>query len=113
MTSIENGIVNTFDISEIAYELYKQDWIDSNVTQEDRLNTLRKYFKYRKECLENNDEVDSFDEWLWESGYGNGSLYVCYEEFCDEEYRDRDYIRYLLNDTELFLMYCEDIADEE
>ena len=101
------------NISEIAYELYKLDWTNSNVSEKMQLDALREYFKYRKECIENNEEIDSFDEWLWEVGYGHGSLYVCYEEFCDEEYRDRDYIRYLLDDTELFLMYCEDIAEND
>ena len=100
------------NISEIAYELYKLDWTNSNVSEKMQLDAFREYLLYRKECIENNEEVDSFDEWLLEVGYGYGSLYVSYEEFCDEEYRDRNYIRYLLDDTELFLMYCEDIAED-
>ena len=112
MTNVELGCANVFDISEIAYELYKQDWIDSNVSNEVKLNTLREYFKYRKECLENDDEIDSFDEWVWGVGYGNGSIYVCYEEFCDMEYLDQGYIRYLLKDEELLSLYCEDILSK-
>lgn len=100
-----------FNIREVAYELYKQDWIDSHTTGENRLNVLKEYFKYRKECIENNDEIDSFDEWIFENGYPLIGVYACYEEFCDEEYLDSDYMYELLNDADLIRMYDDDVQE--
>ena len=48
MTNIEIGIETEFDISEIAYELYKQNWVDTHTTREMRLDALREYYSYRE-----------------------------------------------------------------
>ena len=113
MTNIEMGILNTLDITEIAYELYKQDWIDTNTTREMRLDSLRNYYSYRKECIEADLEIDSYEEWLLEGGYESGSLYVCFEEFCDAEYHDKEYIVSLLSDPELVKLYYLDVDNDE
>ena len=97
------------DIREIAYNLYIQDWLDSNVTAEEKLNTLRRYFEYARECLTNGDDPDSFNEWIWENGYESGTLYVCFDEFCVTEYLNQSYMRYLLHDEHLFTKYCRDV----
>lgn len=112
MTNIEIGIETEFDISEIAYELYKQNWVDTHTTREMRLDALREYYSYRKECIDNNFEIDSFDEWISEIGYGSGSLYVCYEEFCDMEYHDKEYMCELLSDEKLIQLYYLDINND-
>lgn len=96
-------------IREIAYNLYIQDWLDSNVTAEEKLSTLRRYFEYTQECMTNDDEPDSFNEWIWENGYESGTLYVCFDEFCAAEYLNQSYMRYLLHDETLFAKYCEDV----
>lgn len=102
-----------FDISKLAYELYKRDWITRNVTKNDMKKTLIEYLAYHEECLDFGDDTEYFEEWIFDNGYDNSSLYVCYEEFLGAEYRDADYIRGLLDDDELFMMYCEDVADED
>ena len=93
-------------ISEIAYELYKQNWVDTHTTREMRLDVLREYCS----C---NEELDlySFDDWINEVGYGSGSLYVCYGEFCDAEYRDERYMCELLYDERLIQLYKADIQE--
>lgn len=105
--------VEPMHISEIAYELYKMNWIATHVSRAGELSTYREYLKYRNECLKKGEEVDCFEEWLWDTGYGNGSLYVCYEEFCDGEYHDREFIAYLFGYEEDFVKeYLEDIKDD-
>lgn len=97
-----------YTISQVAYELYKQDWVDTYTTAVERLDALREYSRYNMECAEDGEEVESFEEWLWDVGYG-GSFYVCYDEFLDAEYQDKGYIRALLVDEELIALYYQDI----
>lgn len=100
-------------ISESAYELYKMDWIAQHITREIELATYREYFKYRAYQLENGEEVDTYEEWLFDIGFPGGQLYACYEEFCDGEYHDRDFVAYLFGNEEEFLKeYLEDIKDD-
>lgn len=97
------------DISKIAYELYKQDWVDEHTTREGRLQSIREYHDYVQECAEDGFEADSYEDWLFEVGY-HGALYVCYDEFCDEEYHDVGYVKSLLGGDEVLLKkYYEDI----
>ena len=57
-------------------------------------------------------EIDSFEEWISEVGYGQGSLYVCYEEFCDMEYHDKEYMCELLKLEDLINLYYADINED-
>ena len=41
-------MANVFNISKVAYELYKQEWIDTHTTRDMRLDALREYHLYRK-----------------------------------------------------------------
>lgn len=104
----EYGIIN---IKELAYELYKQDWIDSHVTPQMSLDTIKNYYKEKQECIDEGYPMDySFDEWLEIEGYC-GFLYVCYDEFCEAEYLDKEYMVDLLNDNKMFIeMYLADIS---
>lgn len=100
-----------FEISKIAYDLYVQDWIDKHTTPDLRLQNIREYYSYVGECLAVESEPYIYKEWLSEFGF-NGSFCVCYEEFCDMEYHDKDYIRSLLGkDDTLIEMYYQDIED--
>jgi len=110
MTNIELGI-SEMDISEIAYELYKEDWIGKYTTTYQRVKTKREYLEYRKECIDNDFEIDAFEEWIWDNGY-SGTLYVCYEEFCEMEYHDKEYMYSLLESEELIAMYHSDIEND-
>lgn len=98
-------------ISKIAYMLYKQDWINSNTTPEQRLENLRTYLDFTHEYLiESYGNALSFEDWLEEGGYQpGGALYVCYDEFLDEEYRDEGYICSLLKNPEWIEQYKFDI----
>lgn len=99
---------NNKTIKEMAYDLYKQNWIDTNTTREMRLDCLREYYSYIIECNELDIEIDSFDDWLFNNGY-NGSLYVCYDEFLVHEYQDKDFISTLFSDDTLVEMYLKDM----
>lgn len=106
-----------FKISELAYALYKQDWIDTHTTPASRLESVREYYAYTQECVEANDEPDSYENYLEENGF-HGFLYVCYDEFCGTEYMDEDYIAHLLNNNPILIKaYQADItartADDE
>lgn len=85
-------------ILEAAYELYKQNWIDSHTTPQIRLNAARDYQIYKMEELENNndDDIMSFEDWIFEQGYEGGILYVSFDEFIDNEFDDEEYMSELL-----------------
>lgn len=94
-------------ISYVAYELYKQNWIDENISQEQRLENIRRWGQTE---IENEDEdlAYSYEEYREELGYSGGELYVCYDEFIEAEYQDRDFMRELLKSESLIQAYIED-----
>lgn len=92
-------------IQEIAYELYVQEWLEEHTTKEERIKTLKGYY---------NDVItygyeESFGEWIFEYGYSNG-IYVCFDEFFDNEYQDVDYMKQLLKYKSLIEVYLQDIV---
>ena len=100
-----------FEISKIAYDLYVQNWIDEHTTPDLRLQNIREYHSYVRECSIDGNEPNTYEDWLSEYGF-HGSVYVCYEEFCDMEYHDKDHIRSLLGeDDTLIEMYYRDIEE--
>lgn len=103
------------DISHIAYELYKTDWLNENTDANMRLQAARDYATHWLETTTENpdEEVDSFEDFIFETGYGQGSIYVCYEEFCDAEYHDKNYICGLLQDEKLIARYYADIDNDD
>lgn len=107
----EWGIINPnfktdLDVKKIAYEKYKLDWmLHHGYTLEDLVNSL-------SDCMEgvNEDFVVVFD--IWESDYGFGSeIWACFDEFIDNEYQDKGYMKQLLN-WEEYEKYEEDMKDE-
>ena len=91
-------------ISKLCYELYKIDWKRNNITADIETNNIKDYYK----GLVDNDTDYTYEDYVSEFGYG-GYLYACYDEFCESEYLDKDYICGLLNDDKLIQMYLEDI----
>lgn len=85
-------------IRDLCYELYKLDWM-KQISREEIADTY-------KECYQ--EGWDSYDDFIFECGYG-GSLYVCYDEFLGAEYLDKEYIKSLLDNDELYQEYLEDI----
>lgn len=95
------------DIKKICYELYKIDWKRlHNITYEKEKEFIKDYYKNLI------DESYTYNDYIEEFGY-NGELYVCFEEFCDNEYYDVDYIRTLLDDNDLINLYHKDIDEED
>ena len=95
------------DIRKLCYELYKIDWKHSHITKEREMDSIKDYY----EGLINNDSEYTYENYIEEFGY-NGELYVCFEEFCDAEYYDADYMCTLLDNDKLINIYHEDIKEE-
>lgn len=96
-------------ICDIAYNLYKQDWINSHVTNEQHMDVLRQYSLYKYECNTHNMDIMTLEAWIAEHGYGTGDIYASYEEFCNNEYYEIPYMKLLLHDSMLISMYETDI----
>ena len=92
-------------IRELAYELYKMDWM-RRISCGVQMEVLEEYYQetdkdYQKEY--------SFEDYVFEKGY-HGQLYICYNEFLGAEYLDESYMRSLFyKNDELFKEYQEDL----
>lgn len=99
------------NISKLCYELYKIDWKKRNITPEIEADTMKDYYE-----LLISDEIEpaeyTYDDYLDEHGY-SGSLYVCYDEFCDIEYHNTDYMEQLLSNNVLISLYFADINSDD
>ena len=95
------------DIRKLCYELYKIDWKHSHITKEREMDSIKDYY----EGLVDNGSEYTYEDYIEEFGY-NGELYVCFEEFCDAEYYNVDYMRTLLDNDRLINIYHEDIEEE-
>ena len=91
-------------ISKLCYKLYQVDWKRNNITTDIEIDNIKDYY----EGLVDNDTDYTYEDYVSEFGYG-GYLYACYDEFCESEYLDKDYICGLLDDDKLIQMYLEDI----
>ena len=98
---------NSNGISKVAYELYKQNWIDTHTTRDVRMDDIRNWGETE---IENDDGTlaCTYEEYREEFGYLGTGLYVCYEEFLDEEYQDREFMKELLQSDALISAYLED-----
>ena len=105
------------DLRTLAYALYQLDWKKShNITPEDEEKVIKEYLEeYEPKDFTNAEPpAQTFDEFLEERGYG-GELYVCFDEFLDSEYQDREYIEYLFSgmDEKHLAEYEKDIENME
>ena len=91
-------------ISELGYELYKLDW-ERRISVECKQDVLRNYYQ------EVNMEDYPFEKYFKEVGY-SGDIYVCYDEFMEFEYFDKDYMRCLYDNDELYDEYLKDFEEE-
>ena len=92
-------------IRELAYELYKMDWM-RRISCGIQMDTLKDYYQ---ETTKEDREVYTFEDYIFEFGY-QGRLYACYNEFLRTEYLDESYMRSLFykNDN-LLKEYQEDL----
>lgn len=96
-----------------CYELYKLDWLKSHISPQ---MLFAEFCQYLLERAENEDleEDYNFDEYLFENGFGEGSVYVCFEEFLDAEFMDEAYMKELLKENEeLWTAYLKEAGPEE
>ena len=96
------------NISKLCYELYKVDWKHYHmITNDTEMDSIKDYY----EGLVDDDTEYTYEDYLNEFGYG-GELYVCYEEFCDTEYRDKEYMCRLLDNEKMIKLYYEDVDND-
>ena len=95
------------NIRKLCYELYKIDWKHFHITKEREMDSIKDYY----DGLVNNDYEYTYEDYIEEFGY-DGELYVCYEEFCDTEYYDVDYMCTLLDNDKLINIYHKNIEEE-
>jgi len=93
-------------IYHLAYELYKIDWL-RRISADRQMDAMKDYY----ESLINADEY-SFDDYIEAFGYG-GELYVCFDEFYENEYLDKAYMKQLFNNDKLFAEYEEHLKQRE
>ena len=91
-----NDITKCEKLKTELYEQYKSEWLKEMVTPEMQKDTERDY-------EENKEGYSSFDEYIWEQGYG-GSLYVCYDEFIDCEYSDVSWLAGHITKEQAYLL---------
>lgn len=96
------------EIRKTAYSKYQLNWmimhgygLDDIIS---RLNDLKKD--------EPKIDVETlYQEWEYNSGF-NGELWTCYDEFLSSEYKDRSYMRKILDDDQ-YAQYLDDIGENE
>lgn len=95
------------DIRQAAYEKYQHDWMISHGIDEKAVDKAVK--DYIADTSEDNDLDTPFSEWLFDHGFG-GSIWVCYDEFLNVEYRDSSYMKRLLSTRE-YPVYLADMTN--
>lgn len=92
------------NIKQIAYEKYKLDWmLKHGHTLSDLMHEL--------DMMQEENQDDSASQLFidWEYGFGFGSeIWVCFDEFIDNEYQDAGYMKQLLT-WEEYEAYREDV----
>ena len=92
-------------IRELAYELYKMDWM-RRISCDIQMDTLKDYYQ---ETTEEDREVYTFEDYIFEFGY-QGQLYVGFNEFLRAEYLDEFYMKSIFyKNDKLFKEYQEDL----
>lgn len=98
------------ELRKCIYELYKQEWIHSHLSNQQIKDSIVDYF----EGLVDSSEEFTFRDYVEEYGFTNGEVYACYDEFMDNEYCNIEFIKPLLEDYQnLFEEYKKDLEEEE
>lgn len=85
----------TKKLERIAYEKYQLDWLKNhNFSIKDLLQEIET-IPFSREVNIVEDKLAAFEE----IGF-NGELYVCFNEFLDNEFQDKDYMKFLLTKEE-------------
>lgn len=59
---MNNILSDLLNIQKISYKLYKKDWENTHISQEEQLKTIRDYYDYVFECESEGFKPDSFDD---------------------------------------------------
>lgn len=96
------------DIKKTAYEKYQLDWLQCHgYSLQDFIDELNFIWK-NSEMREKTSPGTAFREFE-DTGFCS-EIWVCYEEFLDFEYRDKQYMKRLLNEEE-YLLYIRDSSE--
>lgn len=94
----------------IAYDLYVEEWLREHISTERLLNALR---NYHKGVLSGDYSPEyDFNAYVQESGF-DGELYVCFDEFIESEFEDREYMYELLEDETFVQAYDKHMIDSK
>lgn len=105
----KEDVFNPMNIRELSYDLYKQDWVSTHIEADQVSKSMKEYYVYSNKCFSSGDAPEDYNSWLARVGY-DGYMFVCFEEFCENEYRDEGYIKMLLGDDEgLISQYLKDV----
>ena len=88
------------EILEIAYELYKLEWLQEFVSPQELFDARKEYYDYLIEQTKENEEWLSFDGWLFDMNGFHGMLYVGFDEFKDNEFENEEYMKHLLSENQ-------------
>ena len=91
------------DITKIAYEKYRLDWMIAHGHSITEL--LRELELMRQEDPERS-LLALFEDWEYGFGFG-GEVWACYDEFMETEYLDTEYMKALLTESEYELYSWE------
>ncbi len=94
--------------SQVLYEMYKVHWME-RIASEMVLDELRNYYEAISEYP---DSYSNFDDYIFENGYC-GSLYVCFDEFCQTELLDQEFMYELIGECEPLKKAYEKLLKEE
>lgn len=96
------------NIKEKAYQKYILDWMKNhNHTIFELMRELDDYFI---DCEDEMTIEDKLIYWIKETDGFRGEIWVCRDEFLDNEYEDEDYMKYLLDEDE-FALYLKDMEE--
>ena len=106
------------ELKEYCYKLYRFDWMRSHGYDiEDIIKQLEIIYHDTWDDEDRNPE-NLYKEFEEEFGF-SGSLWVCFDEFCNAEFLDADYVDYLLSsqflnhhDTDAWLTYMRHYMKE-
>ena len=92
----------------LCYELYKLEWM-RRISVERQKDAMKNWYQ---ETDESERSYYKFEDFVNDNGY-DGELYVCFSEFLGAEYRDKEYIRALLDNEHLYQEYLDDTEAQE
>ena len=96
-------------LKEVGYNLYVADWLREHISTERLLQEIREYhLTVIEDCVEGYD----FNAFLEDVGF-DGELYVCFDEFCDNEFEDSGYMHELFGNSVFGKAYDRLIGGEQ